>query len=173
VKDKGPSDATVFRWMRGVEEPEPLMADATEEQTGTDMKGRTQRQTMALKNVRYRLHGEIIPWPDAASEIKSFDDQFRRRAAQGKCFYQPCFGCREFPAFFRLVEKEEPFVEPLPMNQDIGWMLFDVFDLSRPGTCDARPYITLFKAQVQNGVLLVPKFSDPTVVKPLREGASC
>ena len=51
VKDKAPERA-IQQWMSGKAPPEPLWADGTSEELGTDMKGRTQRQTMALKNVR-------------------------------------------------------------------------------------------------------------------------
>ena len=94
----------VDRWRRGQAEPEPIFADGDRELTGSDEKGRTQRQTMALKNVRYRLHAHVVPWPGQEGRLQAFENQFRRRAAGGKCIYQPCFGCREFPAFFELVE---------------------------------------------------------------------
>ncbi|HPB30939.1 MAG TPA: type I-C CRISPR-associated protein Cas5c, partial [Candidatus Sumerlaeota bacterium] len=99
MKDKV-SERALLSWMRGDSEPEPILADANKDQTGSDAKGRTQRQTMALKNVRYRLHAFIMPWPDFQDRIEGLENQFRRRASQGKCIYQPYFGCREFPAYF-------------------------------------------------------------------------
>jgi hypothetical protein len=48
VKDKMPKNPV-----------EPILADASREQTGTDQKGRTQRQTVALKNVHYRVYASI------------------------------------------------------------------------------------------------------------------
>ena len=33
----------------------PIIVDGTKEMLGTDAKGRTQRQTIALKDVRYRI----------------------------------------------------------------------------------------------------------------------
>ena len=44
-------------------------------------------------------------------------------------------------------------------------MLYDVFDLSRPGRSGDRPYISLFRASVGAGVLDVPAFDDPAVIK--------
>src|ERR1035437_8999287 len=44
---------TVSKWMSGKSLPEPLFADDTDE--------RTQRQTIALRNVNYRLHARIVP----------------------------------------------------------------------------------------------------------------
>jgi CRISPR-associated protein Cas5d len=150
----------VLRWMSGKEVPEPIWADGTKDQLGTDMKGRTQRQTMALKDVRYRLHAEVRPWPGFEDRLSAFEEQFRRRAAHGKCIYQPCFGCREFPAYFDLVEVPPPLVECADWTQDLGLMLYDVFDLARPGASTDHAKISLFRASVERGVLRVPEFSD-------------
>jgi CRISPR-associated protein Cas5d len=154
--------------MEGKELPEPIWADGTKDTIGTDMKGRTQRQTMALKDVRYRLHAEIRPWPGFESKLQGMEEQFRRRAANGKCIYQPCFGCREFPAYFELVEVGMPKAEAYPIDIEIGLMLYDVFDLSRPGTYYDPPNISLFRADVQNGILEIPAYEDDKkVLKPI------
>jgi CRISPR-associated protein Cas5d len=154
----------VAGWMAGNSEPEPLLADGDRELLGSDEKGRTQRQTMALRNVRYRLHAEVRPWPGFEDRRRAFEAQFRRRAAGGKCFYQPYFGCREFPAYFRLVEdgQGEP---PVAIDLDVGLMLYDVFDLSRPGGAHDPPAISLFRAQLFRGVLDVPEHDSPEVLR--------
>jgi CRISPR-associated protein Cas5d len=150
----------VTQWMKGKSPPEPILADSDGDATG-----RTQRQTMALRDVHYRLHAHILPWPGFERMQIAFEEQFRRRASKGKCFYQPFFGCREFPAWFELREPgtEEP--PPFALNLDIGLMLYDVFDLSRPGGSGDRPYISLFRASVSAGVLDVPAFDAPAVIK--------
>jgi len=155
----------VQEWMRGDSAPVPIWADATEAELGTDQKGRTQRQTMALRDVRYRLHAEIRPWLGFEDRLPGMEAQFRRRAAHGKCIYQPCFGCREFPAYFELVEVPPTAVQPERFDLDIGLMLYDVFDLSRPGTPDSPPSISLFRAAVHGGVLNVPDFGSRDVLK--------
>lgn len=167
VKDRI-SEHTVRMWMAGTARPEPLWADGDRGALGTDMKGRTQRQTMALKNVRYRLTAEIRPWPGFASHRVAFDQQFERRASKGKCFCQPCFGCREFPAFFALASSQAAAPSsraPAPVDVDIGLMLYDVFDLSRPGSPSDRPAISLFRATIQQGVLAVPEYASDDVLK--------
>lgn len=158
----------VSRWMRGQEEPEPLWADGDRELTGSDEKGRTQRQTMALKRVRYRLHAHIRPWPGFEGRQQSLESQFRRRAGQGKCFHQPSLGCREFPAYFELVE---PGAAPSDLLQakldlEVGLMLYDVFDLSRPGGPDSQPAVSLFRAAVKSGTMDVPDYASTAVLKP-------
>ncbi len=163
VKAKAPSERTVAQWMSGKKQPEPLWADEE----------RTQRQTMALKNVRYRLHARVHAWPGMESRLQSFEAQFRRRAAGGKCIYQPYFGCREFPAYFELVEPDAPPAETVAWDQDLGLMLYDVFDLSQPGTCNSEQRISLFEAEVRAGVLEVPDYASESVLKVAGGDAQC
>jgi len=165
VKDK----ATVKPgWISGKEIPEPIWADGTKDSLGTDMKGRTQRQTMALKDVRYRLHAKISPWRGFEDRLPGFEAQFRRRAEKGKCVYQPCFGCREFPAYFELVEFPAEGEKPVSIDIDIGLMLYDVFDLSRPGTSDDQPSISLFRCTMRQGVVEIPDYASDEVLKTSR-----
>jgi hypothetical protein len=44
-------------------------------------------------------------------------------------------------------------------------MLYDVFDLSRPGKGDDAPAISLFRANVENGVMRIPRYEDAGVIK--------
>ena len=162
VKGCVPGTATLNKWMSGKEQPEPLWADGNDESTG-----RTQRQTMALKNVRYRITAQIIPKPNFSKDYGKFNSQFERRAKQGKCFQQPYFGCREFPAFFKYVESQNANDQPHAiLNQHLGLMLYDVFDLRKEAVrFTDPPFITLFDAHVRNGVLEVPPFDSVEVRK--------
>lgn len=170
VKDKI-SEAAVKKWMKG-QDPEPLFADADKSLTGTDQKGRTQRQTMALRSPRFRLHARIQPRSGYEAELPAFNSQFRRRAAQGKCFQQPSLGCREFVAFFRLIDTPENEPEPVAYSQDLGFMLYDVFDLSADNHATfirdwkkVKPSISVFAASIRNGVLEVPSMTDSAVLQ--------
>lgn len=157
------SESNIKKWIRGTAEPEALFAD--------DSDTRQQRQTMAVRNPHYRLHAQIVPWPGFESQRTAFDEQFRRRASQGKCFLQPCFGCREFPAYFNLIEDPERAAcekPPVKFNQDLGFMLYDVFDLSRPGTSNSPPSVSVFHAVIKDGVLDIPDYADGAVRKPQR-----
>jgi hypothetical protein len=49
-------------------------------------------------------------------------------------------------------------------------MLYDVFDLSRPGGAHDAPAVSLFKAEVRGGVLRIPDYSSPNVLKHGRAG---
>ena len=152
--------------MSGKTDPEPLWADGGKDELGTDQKGRTQRQTMALKNVRYRLTARIVPKPAFAADSAKLNACFLRRAKQGKCFQQPYFGCREFPAFFEYLESPTP-APTAHVDQHLGFMLYDVFDLQKEVVkYNDKPFITLFDAYIRNGVLDVPPFSSAEVRKP-------
>ncbi|MBX3423671.1 MAG: type I-C CRISPR-associated protein Cas5 [Pirellulaceae bacterium] len=175
VKDKI-SESAVKKWIKGTAAVEPLLADADKSITGTDQKGRTQRQTMALKTPRYRLHAHIVPRPGNESELHAYNSQFTRRATQGKCFQQPYLGCREFIAFFRLVENADAEPKSCDYSQDIGFMLYDVFDI-RSNNYEARfkrdsdnwkqikPAVSIFKARIERGVLEVPPVGSDKVLK--------
>jgi CRISPR-associated protein Cas5d len=172
VKDKV-NVAAVLDWMAGKAAPQPLWADGDRELLGTDERGRTQRQTMALKEVRYRVHAEIRPWPGHEERQAALEAQFRRRAERGKCFYQPFLGCREFPAFFRLAGQDPaPERPPVDLDQDLGYMVYDVFDLSRPGTAHDAPAVSLFRARLVGGILHVPPYDSTEVLKPPAGGAA-
>lgn len=159
VKGCVPGAATLNKWMDGREIPEPLWADGNDETTG-----RTQRQTMALKNVRYRLTARIEP--KSGNDRGKLNACFQRRARAGKCFQQPYFGCREFPAFFEYLESPAP-ATTAPFDQHLGFMLYDVFDLRKEVVREKDgPFITLFDAHVRNGVLEVPAYASVEVKKP-------
>ncbi len=162
VKDKA-SVSEIQKWINGTKDITPLWADGTQAELGTDQKGRTQRQTMALKNVRYRIYAHIV-CRDNKADMNALNAQFERRAAQGKCFYQPFFGCREFPAYFELV-KNAPEIPAFDLDLDLGWMLYDVFDLTQLNDNQAKPAISVFRAQLKSGVLNVPDYSSVEVHK--------
>lgn len=161
VKGRVPANVTLNRWMNGTVAPEPLWADGAE-----DTSGRTQRQTIALKNIRYRLTARMVSW--SGHEWAKLNASFLRRARAGKCFQQPYFGCREFPAFFEYIDDPQARpAHPVPLDQHLGLMLYDVFDLRKNVIKDGdAPFITLFDAHIRGGVLDVPPFDHVAVRKP-------
>ena len=161
--------------------PEPLLAD----------EDRTQRNTLALRDVEYVIEAEIALTPlanlprrkphcedetEGEDSLVKYFAMFQRRAEKGQCFAQPCFGCREFPAHFALATAADMTVPPgLNPDSDLGLMLYDVFnlDVSRdqpPGKIEKPdPRITFFPARIQNGVVNVPDWRE---VKQQLGGAS-
>ncbi|WP_034388105.1 type I-C CRISPR-associated protein Cas5c [Deinococcus sp. YIM 77859] len=163
VKEKI-SVPSVRRWMKDPAQLVPILADATKDEVGTDTKGRTQRQTMALKSPRYRIFGHAVLFEEDGALRQKIERSFERRARRGQCIFQPYLGCREFAAAFELVTGT-PAV-PVPHDEEVGWMLYDVFDLSRPGANTDAPHISLFRASIRGGVLEVPPYHSAAVRKP-------
>lgn len=153
----------ISKWMKGKIEIEPFRADDMD----NELKGRTQRQTMALKDVRYRIYAHMR-FRNGAANIEGHDAQFLRLASHGKCFYQPFFGCREFPAYFLLVEKidMESSQKLNNYSADIGTMLYDTFDLRKPNDEYSPQFISVFHAFIKNGVLNIPLYESQVVLKP-------
>ena len=160
--------ASVKKWMKDPASLTPIFADATKDEAGTDTKGRTQRQTMALKSPRYRLHAYAVLFNENPDVRRKIERSFERRARRGQCVWQPYLGCREFTASFELVA--EAATAPVPHDEDIGWMLYDVFDLSRPGSNTDAAQVSLFEARIEGGVMNVPPYLTELVRK---SGAAC
>ena len=53
----------------------PIVADATRDMVGSDQQGRTQRQTMALVDVHYRIHAHMQPRAEFAGNLKVLTQQ--------------------------------------------------------------------------------------------------
>jgi len=162
-KEKGPSARTIKSWMQDPSKITPIYI-----QTSPGDKGHTLRQTVALKDVCYRIHAEIRPWPGFEKELRHFEHRFVQRAKAGKFFHHPYLGCREFPAFFKLYEWEEDEEKPADIDLELGLMVYDVFDLSKPGKPTDKPFISLFRASIRQGVMEVPDYDSPEVIKPIR-----
>lgn len=126
---------------------------------------RTQRQSVVLKDVRYRITAEIIKRKDYTGTLEQLYEQAQRRIESGKCFCQPSFGLREFVCYFDVPSDLQPISE----SRDLGLMLYDVFDLDLwEVTEKTKPYITLFRAKMENGVIEIPDFHDERVLRPER-----
>ena len=135
--------------------PEPMLVEDD----------RTQRQTVVLKDVRYRITAEMKPQKDFKGTVNQLYEQAQRRIKGGKCFFQPSFGMREFVCYFG----EPTDAQPIPDTLDLGIMLYDVFDLHKyEVTPKAEPFVTVFEAKLENGVLDVPDFDSEQVLKPER-----
>ena len=110
-----------------------------------------QRAAMVLCDVRYvvEAHFDLLPDKMASSDSDGkFQDNIKRRLAKGRCYSQPYFGCREFPANFRSYEAATIPCEPsLAGEKDFGWMLFDM-DYSGD---DIKPMF--FRALLKDGVI--------------------
>lgn len=127
---------------------------------------RTQRQSVVLKDVRYRITAEMVLRPEFPGTPQQLYNQFERRVRRGQNFLQPSMGTREFPAYYEWGNWGEA---PIAETMDIGWMVYDVFDLHKWEVGKkVEPAVSLFHAKLESGVLLVPDYDSPLVKKPQR-----
>lgn len=76
---------------------------------------RTQRQSVVLKDVRYRITAEIVKREDFDGTTEQLYKQAMRRIENGKCFFQPSFGLREFVCYFSEPTDIEPIKEDMTL----------------------------------------------------------
>ncbi|MCD7803025.1 MAG: type I-C CRISPR-associated protein Cas5c [Clostridiales bacterium] len=132
---------------------------------------RTQRQSVVLKDVRYRITAEMVLRPEYHGAPKHLYDQFERRVKTGQNFLQPSMGTREFPAYYEWGDTGEP---PIEESMDLGLMLYDVFDLHQWKVGKkAEPSVSLYRASMERGVIQVPPYDSPLVLKPGKGARSC
>lgn len=123
-------------WMKEPQKTTPIQAGG-----GAD--DGTQRNMLALQDVEYLITAEVRITPLAnrpEDKIGKYLDEIERRARSGKCFHRPALGVREFAADFdweedpdaalarRLNEAGACGTPQEPYSEDIGLMLYDVFD---------------------------------------------
>lgn len=140
---------------------------------------RQQKNSLFLKDVRYRLWAKLVYIPvnerpeEAFAKHKPGGDEnpmkyyqmFERRASQGQCFTQPYFGNREFSASFRLVEPDKEKLTPALSaehggNCSLGIMLYDM-DFTNPK--DIQPMF--YRAEMKNGVIDVPPIDSKEILR--------
>lgn len=135
---------------------------------------RQQRNTLMLKDVRYRLWAKLvfIPPHKRKSQGKEteggeenpgkYNAMFERRASKGQCFNQPYFGTRECALSFRLVDTEhETLPPPIPEDRDLGIMLYDLDFASKA----ERPEPLFYHAQMSQGTLIVPPIDSKEILR--------
>ena len=125
---------------------------------------RTQRQTVALRDVRYRFAASICPRPDFGGTETQLYAQALRRIRDGKAYVQPALGLKEFVAYFQEGDSAGP--KPIPVDMDLGLMVYDVFDLNDYELRKkARPRLSLYHCVMKQGVIHVPPYDSPEVLK--------
>lgn len=121
-------------WMREPQKTTPIQAGG-----GAD--DGTQRNMLALQDVEYLITAEVRTTPLANRPqdcVDKYRDEIERRARAGKCFHRPGLGMREFAADFDWVDGDPAIAlasraaelaqSPGQFNEDLGLMLYDVFD---------------------------------------------
>lgn len=136
---------------------------------------RQQRNSLILKDVRYRIYAKLIYIPIKERPKNAFEKHqpgedenpmkyyrmFERRAAQGQCFTQPYLGCREFTANWKYVENHQDLDKPLTEDIDFGIMLYDMnFEDNVQ-----KPSAMFYRAKMKQGVIIVPQKKSQEVLK--------
>lgn len=131
---------------------------------------RQQRAALFLRDVAYTIHAyfEMTNKAGAEDKIVKFQEMFLRRAEKGQCFHRPYLGCREFAAEFEVFTNGKPLPEPIPVSQNLGWMLYDIChdnstDKNGDHFCNegCRPHF--FRASMESGRMLVPSLDGEEV----------
>ena len=118
---------------------------------------RQQRAATVLRDVAYVIEArfDLTVKAGVDDNIGKHLDIFNRRAKRGQCFQQPCFGTREFPVNFALLESGDAMppseLSVEDQNKDLGWMLHDI-----DFTQNMTP--RFFRAKLEGGVIHVPPF---------------
>jgi len=122
---------------------------------------RQQRAAMVLKNVAYIIeaHFEMTAKAGDSDNPEKHYNIFLRRARDGQCFHRPYLGCREFPAYFELIEDDDKMQKSeLKGTADLGWMLYDM-EFKDEKAVGIYGEITpkFFRAEMKDGVIAVAR----------------
>lgn len=129
----------------------------------SDEKKRTQRQTVFLYDVRYRITAKIIPRSAFQGTVAQLYAQAERRIKDGKCFCQPALGLRECVAYF---SESDPNEKSIQQDMDFGLMVYDIFDLHDAEVRKkTRTKLSLYHAVMKQVVIEVPPYDSPEVLK--------
>ncbi len=123
---------------------------------------RQQRAGLFLRDVAYTIHGyfEMTDKAGSGDTIVKFQEMFIRRAEKGQCFHRPYLGCREFAAEFEVFTNGKLLPEPIPISQDLGWMLYDIYhdnsdDKNGEHFCSAKCRPAFFRASLDKGRMII------------------
>lgn len=130
---------------------------------------RTQRNTIYLKDVSYRIYADMLlrQGTDDKVNLRKIEKEFNNRVDKGKCFYQPYLGNRECMCFFGPVDENK---KPISDNQDIGIMLYDIFDSFAMEPLDTEKKtgsinVTYYHPYMINGHINVPNSDSQEVFR--------
>ncbi len=114
---------TVMGWMKEPGTAEPYLVDSAGRESAGGQ-NRTQRNTLLLQNVAYRIDASVhMDGFDAQDPPIKYREMFVRRVEKGQCFHRPYLGCREFACDFAPVDGTE---QPMDWSEGLGLMLYDI-----------------------------------------------
>lgn len=116
---------------------------------------RTQRLTVALRDVAYLIRADVALSPDnheRSSNDAKYRAQFSRRVNEGRCTRPPSLGLREFTAHFGPRRGQD---RPIRRTMDLGQVLLDVDHVGAEDG-SVRRFPIFFPGRLESGVLRVP-----------------
>ncbi|WP_084339072.1 type I-C CRISPR-associated protein Cas5c [Actinomadura oligospora] len=129
---------------------------------------RDQRNTVALRDVAYRIHAQVRLRPHATAGEVKYREQLRRRVDKGACFSQPFLGTREFSAQFG----KPSTLTAISETRLLGPMLHSI------RYKDGKETYEWFMAGMEDGVIHVPDHGvelpsseSPRAARSARSGA--
>jgi CRISPR-associated protein Cas5d len=153
------STVSIGKWIKDSAKFQPYFVDSAGRES-VQGEHRTQRSTLALHHVSYRIDANPVltgranrprirpadsDEPEGEDTVVKYVAMFNRRVAKGQCFHRPYLGCREFACDFGPIDGSEVALE---WTQSLGLMLYDIWfgadGVNRPG---------FFDSHVRNGVL--------------------
>jgi CRISPR-associated protein Cas5d len=139
----------------------PILHDTTKMKSVRTVAGgpHTLQVVTMLVNVDYAVRLRMVENP-LRPRLGGHGAEFLRRVRRGQHFTQPYLGRREFTAEWSLVEDVGELPPPIPVTQDLGSMLLDLFpvDLGVPGGRTVDQFETVFwRAGLDKGVMHVPE----------------
>ena len=143
---------------------------------------RQQKNSLLLKDVRYRIWAKLIFIPmrkrygdskNPRIDKEEYDflrmdetpmkyyKMFERRASKGQCFNQPYLGCREFSANWQYIEDTKALEPPTTGDRDLGIMLYD---MDFAGSLH-KPDAMFYRAEMKQGVIIVPPLGSEEILR--------
>jgi CRISPR-associated protein Cas5d len=150
---------TVLGWKAKPESFEPYFADSAGRES-IGKQSRTQRNTLALRDVVYLIHASPLLTDKANRQfahrleevgergpdtVAKYVAMFQRRVERGQCFHRPYLGCREFACYFGPASGDE---RPVNWSESLGLMLYDI-----RFQANGHNIPGFFEAKVQSGIL--------------------
>ncbi|MDD5035045.1 MAG: type I-C CRISPR-associated protein Cas5c [Methylococcaceae bacterium] len=121
---------SVKTWMKSPEKTSPIQA-------GGGAPDGTQRNMLGLQGVEYLITAEVnLTGLGSRHTLKTYLEEIKRRAGNGKCYHRPYLGVREFAADFDWEDDAEAALQRRKQelgaawrgyDDSIGLMLYDVF----------------------------------------------
>ena len=135
----------IQKWMTGKSPPEPHLGRRGRKPSGHRYEGpHAAANDCPAEPAVPHLCPDRSPRPARNRSNAPTTSNSSAGPAKASAFSSRRLGCREFVAFFQYVQSlEGERRRPADYTQDLGLMLYDVFDLRQTNDQNARPFVSL------------------------------